>query len=60
MSERNMWIGQKVREQEEPAVPQVDEELLQDAVDIELEATTPLSRSELSLDELVPRTWRKW
>lgn len=67
MRERNMWIGEIGREQSEVTLdvtadvtPPINEDASSEATDINLTPTNSLASSELSLDELVPRTWKRW
>lgn len=67
MKERNMWIGETGRDQSEKvpdiakdAVPVVDVQVVPQEIEVNPATETPLAVSELSLDELVPRTWKKW
>lgn len=67
MRERNMWIGETGREQSGAVVDDaivltssVDEQVLPETTEVNPATETPLAVSERSLDELVPRTWKRW
>ncbi|MCX6728046.1 MAG: hypothetical protein NTX11_04520 [Candidatus Saccharibacteria bacterium] len=67
MKEHNTSIGETRHEHPEASIDtsndisQNDNDgMLPSTTDISQPVTNPLASSELSLDELVPRTWKKW